>query len=73
MKKKYYYYLILFKDGTMLPFGFKPAKRDFEKGARFFRVEETVTILDIGEWYAASNPPANRFNNPTIVEIGKGG
>ena len=67
-----YYYLVLFKDGTMLPWGSEPSKRDFKEDARFFRLEESVTILDLGEWYASGNPAKNRqHTNPTIFEIEK--
>ena len=64
-----YYYLVLFKNGTMLPWGSEPSKKAFAAGARFFRVDETVTILDLGEWYGRGNQKTNLHAKPSIVEI----
>ncbi len=65
-----YYFIVLFMDKTMLPASLHPTKSSFANGARFFKVHENVTILEIGEWYASGNPAKNReHGKPTIVEI----
>jgi len=68
---KEYYYLVLFKNATMLPWATEPSKTAFQKDARFFRLDENVSILEIGEWYGKGNPAKNLHSNPTIVEIEK--
>jgi len=64
------YYIVLYKDGTMMPVISRPLKENHQKGARFFECDRDITLEDIGEWYANGNPAENKqYNKPTIKEI----
>jgi hypothetical protein len=54
----------------MVPQSTYPVKSHFQKRARFFRVHEDVTIIELGEWYAQGNPAKNRkHSESTIAEV----
>ena len=44
-------YIVLFKDGSMLPVKVKPDKRDYQPGARFFEVEDDMDLAMLSNWY----------------------
>lgn len=49
-------YIVLFKDGSMMPTRIKPEKGDYQKDARFFETDEKTTLSDISNWYWRGNP-----------------
>lgn len=48
-------YLVLFKDGTMVPVRQKPKQNFYQKDARFFEYDDEMAIYELNEWYARGN------------------
>ena len=48
-------YIVLFKDGAMMPLKVKPKADDFQADTRFFETEDHVTLNHLSAWYANSN------------------
>ena len=46
-------YIVLFDDGSMMPFMKKPIRKTFGKNCRLF-VAKKVNMMDIINWYASN-------------------
>ena len=53
-------YIVLFKDGSMLPLANEPEAKHFQSGARFYQCKDDMTMLDLSEWYANGHNKINR-------------
>ena len=64
-------YIVLFKDGAMMPVTRKPQKEAFQKEARFFKVNDDLTMLELSGWYAIGCPSIMGGLKRNITEIAK--
>jgi hypothetical protein len=62
-------YIILYKDGAMIPVANKPQREAHQKDARFFFVSDNFTMLELSEWYASGCPRVKKTNKLTRKEI----
>jgi len=53
-------FIILYRDGTMIPMVNEPLKEHFPEGTRFFKTNRETTISDLSGWYG-SKWAAKRF------------
>lgn len=44
-------FIVVYKNGTMMPLANEPRKIEHQEGARFFKADENTTLLDLSEFY----------------------
>ena len=58
-------YIVLYKDGLMLPLLNRPRASDHQIGAKLFKALDAsrTTLSDLSGWYAVGNKATNEIKN----------
>ncbi len=56
-------YIVLYKDGSMLPLLTKPKASSHQKGAKLFKVQNPMhtTFIALSAWYARGNEGTDKI------------